>query len=154
MTLRLRTPDENVHAPCSTTQLGSQDEHPLGEYSLDQSVMSFFATTRFARSWSSIWKSLTASHCSAPPRLLYIGTSPQIDLRISSDTLWPSSGSTKRRLPSRLLKNSRNCGGPLPMAARWRTPNKAISRRIDNGAKLKCNSASSLERPSSRRKES
>ena len=47
------------------------------------------------------------------------------------------------------VKNFLKCSGPLPSAALCNTPNIAISRLHDKGARLKCTSASSREIPSS-----
>ena len=47
------------------------------------------------------------------------------------------------------VNNFLKCSGPLPSAALCNTPNIAISRLHDKGARLKCTSASSREIPSS-----
>ena len=85
------------------------------------------------------------------PSALRLLISKKCSLRISISCLLcrPFPDLVQWRSAVDSVKNFLKCSGPLPSAALCNTPNIAISRLHDNGARLKYTSASSREIPSS-----
>ena len=112
-----------------------------------------------SRACKPCWKDFTAGACTrSGVSALYTLTCPNADRRIYS---WPQSCARSstwkacRALPATPVRRGnrrRRCGGPIPLAARWMTPSIAMFLLVCRGARLKCNKASSSERPISRKK--
>ena len=65
---------------------------------------------------------------------------------------WPLVRTLRLFAVSSLKNHCWNCGGPCPRVVRWMGPSIAMSRRSDNAARLKTDSAVTASIPTSSRK--